>query len=105
MNDVDKLINEYYTPLVEEYDGGVRVLYRGNTSTDGIIWFERAKTGWVKKPIKQNHFIIVDADMTGVLDNISKYHNISEEDYQVIRTSIINRSIKVVNEYFNTDSE
>ena len=101
MLDVEKFINEYFTPRVEEDSRGMKVVYKSKTSTeDGVVWFERAKVGWLKKPIKQNHFIIVDANMDGPLDHLHKYYNLDEGKYNEVRRTIINMSIEIINEYF-----
>jgi hypothetical protein len=104
MDYVEKFINEYFSPQVEEDMRGMKVVYKSKTSMDdGVVWFERAKTGWVKKPIKQNHFIIVDADMGGVLEHLNKYYNLTEEHYPHVRKVIIQMSIDVIDKYFTKE--
>jgi len=104
MDYVEKFINDYFTPQVGEDKRGMKVVYKSKTSTDdGVVWFERAKTGWSRKPITQNHFIIVDADMGGVLEHLNRYYNLSEEEYPMVRRTIIDMSIDVINKHFTKE--
>src|SRR5210317_616462 len=104
MDDVEKFINEFFTPQVAEDKRGMKVVYKSKTSMDdGVVWFERAKKGWNKKPIQQNNFIIVDADMGGVLEHLNKYYNLSEKDYPHVRKTIIEMSIDVIDKHFSKE--
>ena len=104
MDDVEKFINEFFTPQVAEDKRGMKVVYKSKTSMDdGVVWFERAKKGWNKKPIRQNNFIIVDADMGGVLEHLNRYYNLSEENYPHVRKTIIQMSIDVIDKHFTKE--
>lgn len=106
MDYVNKLMDKHFTPMVTEDKRGIKVIFKCDIPIeDGVVWFERAKTGWLKKPIKQNHFIIVDAEMSGLLSFLNSYYNLNEDNYGEVRRMIIDRSIQVVNDYFNTNDE
>jgi hypothetical protein len=65
------------------------------------VFFEFAKKGWSKKPImSKRQFVIVDADMTDVLEFLNRYYNLTEEDYQKVRSTIVNISIECVEKFF-----
>jgi len=102
MDYVEKFIRDNFTPIVSEDKNGMKVIFRSKNSTDdGIVWFERAKVGWIKKPIKQNHYIITNASMEGVLDHLHKYYNLDEGKYNEVRQQIIHMSISIIEDYFS----
>jgi hypothetical protein len=82
---------------------GIKCLFKHNEGIidDGVVFFEFAKTTWSKKPImSKTKFVIVDADMSDVLQFLNKYYNLSEEDYHQVRSTIVNMSIKSVEKFF-----
>lgn len=102
MDYVEKFIRDNFTPIISEDKNGMKVIFRSKNSTDdGIVWFERAKVGWIKKPIKQNHYIITNAYMDGVLDHLHKYYNLDEGKYNEVRQQIIHMSISIIEDHFS----
>jgi len=103
MNYIDKFLNEHFTKVVTEDKNGIKCVFKHNEGhiNDGIVFFEFAKIGWTKKPIlSKRQFVIVDAQMTDVLQFLNKYYNLNEENYHQVRTTIINMSIECVENFF-----
>ena len=50
--------------------------------------------------MSKRQFVIVDADMTDVLEFLNRYYNLTEEDYQKVRSTIVNISIECVEKFF-----
>ena len=106
MNAIEKFLKEQYTQCVVEDKMGIKCLFKHKQglTDDGVVFFEFAKKKWSKKPIlSKRQFVIVDADMSDVLQFLHQYYNLSEEDYSNIRHYIINTSIKKVEEFFGGD--
>jgi hypothetical protein len=53
--------------------------------------------------MNKRQFVIVDADMSDVLQFLHQYYNLSEQDYSNIRHYIINTSIKKVEQFFGEE--
>ena len=103
MTDIEKFLNKEFTQVVTEDKTGIKCLFRHKKSVieDGVGYFEKAKKSWSKKPIiNKRQYVITDANMTDVLEFLSKYFNITEDDYPTIRNYIIKRSIKKVEDFF-----
>ena len=106
MTEIEKFLNEQFTQVITEDKMGIKCLYKHKEGVidDGVVFFEFAKKKWSKKPImNKRQFVIVDADMSDVLQFLHQYYNLSEKDYSNIRHYIINTSIKKVEEFFGGD--
>ena len=103
MDHIEKFLNEKFTKVITEDKNGIKCLFKHNEGIidDGVVFFEFAKKGWSKKTImSKRQFVIVDADMTDVLQFLNKYYNLTEEDYHQVRSTIVNMSIKSVEKFF-----
>ena len=103
MTEIEKFLNKEFTQVITEDKMGIKCLFRHKKSVieDGVIYFEKAKKSWSKKPImNKRQYIITDANMTDVLEFLNKYINITEDDYPTIRNYIIKRSIEKVENFF-----
>ena len=108
MTEIEKFLNEQFTQVITEDKMGIKCLYRHKDRLidDGVVFFEFAKKKWSKKPImNKRQFVIVDADMGDVLQFLNQYYNLSENDYQEIRSLIVNMSIEHVEKFFSPDGE
>lgn len=96
-----KFINENFTPTVSEVNGGMCVILKNNEDIipESKVWFELAKRGWSKKPISNNVFVITDVYVIPLLDFMDKYMGLKEDDYDKVRTSIINYSTETINKH------
>ena len=106
MTEIEKFLNEQFTQVITEDKMGIKCLYRHKDRLidDGVVFFEFAKKKWSKKPImNKRQFVIVDADMGDVLQFLNQYYNLSENDYQEIRSLIVNMSIEHVEKFFSPD--
>ena len=103
MDHIEKFLNEKFTKVITEDKMGIKCLFKHNEGIidDGVVFFEFAKKGWSKKPImSKRQFVMVDADMTDVLQFLNKYYNLTEEDYNHVRSTIVNMSIECVEKFF-----
>jgi hypothetical protein len=103
MTDIEKFLDKEFTQVITEDKTGIKCLFRHKKSIieDGVVYFEKAKKSWTKKPImNKRQYVIVDANMTDVLEFLNKYFNISEKDYPTIRNYITNKSIEKVENFF-----
>ena len=103
MTDIEKFLDREFIQVVTEDMTGIKCLFRHKESIieDGVVYFEKAKKSWTKKPImNKRQYVIVDANMTDVLEFLNKYFNISEKDYPTIRNYITNKSIEKVEDFF-----
>ncbi len=106
MTEIEKFLNEQFTQVITEDKMGIKCLYKHKEGVidDGVVFFEFAKKKWSRKPImNKRQFVIVDADMSDVLQFLHQYYNLSEEDYSNIRHYIINTSIKKVEQFFGEE--
>lgn len=105
MNQYIKFIEENFTPRVSESKNGMCVTLRNNSEVvpDCEVWFERAKKGWSKKPISNNVLVIVDVYVIPLLDFMDKYMGLKEDDYDMVRTSIINYSTETIHKHLHGD--
>ena len=105
MDHIEKFLNEKFTKVITEDKNGIKCLFKHNEGLieDGVVFFEFAKKGWSKKPIvSKRQFIIVDAQMTDVLQFLNRYYNLNEDDYQKVRSTIVNISIESVERFFDS---
>ena len=108
MTEIEKFLNEQFTQVITEDKMGIKCLYKHKEGVidDGVVFFEFAKKKWSKKHImNKRQFVIVDADMGDVLQFLNQYYNLSENDYQEIRSLIVNMSIEHVEKFFSPDGE
>ena len=100
MEQIEKFLQDKFTPTVEEDKDGMKVVFKSNI-TEGTIWFERAKRGWNKKPLSTNTYIIVDADMSHMLEFLNRYYNLTEENYHDVRKLLIDMGMDVMEQHLN----
>lgn len=98
MENIREFIEEHFTPRVNEDSRGMKVIFDSQVG-EGIIWFERAKRGWSKKPLSTNQYIIVDADLTHLLTFLNRYYQINEEHYHDIRRMFIDMGMDVMDKH------
>jgi len=100
MNTIEKFIRDNYTPMIIENKLGMSCLFKHKEGLiddnglidhgcDGVIYFERPKRGWSKKPIISNQqFIMTDADTSDLIDFLSKYYNLDESNFMEVKRII-----------------
>lgn len=105
--DIEKLIDDTHKITLTEDSKGIKVIITpkvGGLNTESVVWMEPAKIGWNKKPIVyRNQYVITDANTTSLMEFLNRYINLSEEDYHTVRRVIINKSIKMVEDYTNKE--
>jgi hypothetical protein len=95
-------IEEHFTPTVREDKLGMKVVLTHNSEVvpECVVWFERAKKGWSRKPIKvKNTYIIVDADLLPLIDFMHKYMGLKEDHYKDLRMSLIHYTMGIIDKH------
>ena len=101
--DMMDYIKKNFTPTVTEDMNGMKVILTNDSEVvpECIIWFEKAKRGWSKKPINTNQYIIVDAYLLPLFEFLTKYMGIEEERYQELRMEVIHYSMDIMDKHLN----
>lgn len=103
MEQIEKFIRDNYTPMITESKLGVTCLFKHKEglTDDSVIFFEFAKKGWSKKPItNKRQYLIVDADTKDLIDFLSNYYNLNEENFNEVRKIIINMGIESLDTFY-----
>ena len=103
MEQIEKFIKENYIPTITESKLGLSCIFKhkDGLTDDSAVFFEFSKKGWSKKPITNNRqYVIVDADTRELLDFLSKYFNLSEEDYNGLRKILVDISIESLDSFY-----
>ena len=100
MEHIRKFIMEKFVPTVDEDKNGMKVIFT-SPITKGEIWFERAKRGWNTKPLSTNTYIIVDCEMTHMLEFLNRYYNLNEDNYHDVRKILIEMGMDVMDKHLN----
>ena len=97
------IVLKYFTPQVEESSNGIILRYvpnRGNVLPEAIVWFHKGKTGFSKKPLSQNVWMMVDCDLKPLHEILHKYFHLSEGDFNITRTTLSTMAYETIQEYF-----
>ena len=100
---IEKFIRENYSPTITESKLGLSCIFKHKEglTEDSVIFFEFAKKGWSKKPIvNKRQYIIVDADTKDLLEFLSNYYNLTEENFMEVRKIIINMGIEALDTFY-----
>ena len=103
MDPIEKFLKDNYTPTITESKLGVTCLFKHKEglTEDSVIFFEFAKKGWSKKPItNKRQYVIVDADTKDLIDFLSNYYNLNEENFNEVRKIIINMGIESLDTFY-----
>ena len=103
MEQIEKFLKDNYTPKITESKLGLSCIFKHKEgiTEDSVIFFEFSKKGWSKKPIvNKRQYVIVDADTRELLDFLSKYFNLTEENYNEVRKIIINMGIDAMDTFY-----
>ena len=103
MEEIETFIRDNYSPMITESKLGMTCLFKhkDGLTDDGVVFFEFAKKQWSNKPImNKRQYVIVDADMRDVLDFLSKYYNLTEDNYNDVRKLIVTMSIEAMDKFY-----
>jgi hypothetical protein len=105
--DIEKFIDRNHKITLTEDSQGIKIIFSpivGGLNTESTIWLTPAKRGWNKKPVMyKNQYIITDANTSNLMEFLNKYINLSEDNYHDIRRVIINKAIKIMEDYTNRE--
>ena len=96
------IVRKYFTPQVDESSNGIILRFvpnRGNVLPEALVWFHRGKTGFSKKPISQNVWVMVDCDLNPLHEILHKYFHLSEGDFNVTRTTLSSMAYETISEW------
>jgi hypothetical protein len=99
MEQIEKFIKESYSPSIGETSKGITCTLKHNDSlTDNvIIYFEFTDKKLSKK---EDKYLIVDTNITDLLEFLSKYYNITEDNHNKVRKIIINMGIESLDKFY-----
>ena len=103
MEQIEKFLKDNYSPTITESKLGMSCIFKHKEglTEDSVIFFEFAKKGWSKKPIQnKRQYVIVDADTRELIDFLSKYYNLTEENYMEVRKIIVNMGIDALDTFY-----
>ena len=103
MEQIEKFLKDNYSPTITESKLGLSCIFKHKEglTEDSVIFFEFAKKGWSKKPIQnKRQYVIVDADTRELIDFLSKYYNLTEENYMEVRKIIVNMGIEAMDSFY-----
>jgi len=96
------IVRKYFTPQVEESSKGIVLKFvpnRGNSLPEAIVWFHKGKTGFNKKPLSQNVWMMVDCDLKPLHELLHKHFHLSEGDFNVTRTTLSSMAYETISEW------
>ena len=103
MEQIEKFLKDNYSPTITESKLGLSCIFKhkDGLTEDSAVFFEFSKKGWSKKPImNKRQYVIVDADTRELIDFLSKYFNLTEEDYNGLRKILIDISIESLDKFY-----
>jgi len=103
MEQIEKFIRESYSPTITESKLGLSCLFKHKEglTEDSVVFFEFAKKEWSRKPIiNKRQYVIVDADTKDLLEFLSNYFNLTEENYMGVRKILIDMSIEALDKFY-----
>jgi len=96
------IVRKYFTPQVDENSNGIILRFvpnRGNSLPEAIVWFHKGKTGFNKKPLSQNVWMMVDCDLKPLHELLHKHFHLNEGDFNVTRTTLSSMAYEAISEW------
>ena len=96
------IVQKYYTPTIDESSNGIILRFvpnRGNSLPEAIVWFHKGKTGFNKKPLSQNVWMMVDCDLRPLHELLHKHFHLSEGDFNITRTTLSSIAYETISEW------
>jgi hypothetical protein len=96
------IVRKYFTPQVDENSNGIILRFvpnRGNSLPEALVWFHKGKTGFNKKPLSQNVWMMVDCDLKPLHELLHKHFHLSEGDFNVTRTTLSSMAYETISEW------
>jgi hypothetical protein len=96
------IVRKYYTPQVDESSKGIILRFvpnRGNVLPEALVWFEKGKVGFNRKPISQNVWMMVDCDLRPLHELLHKHFHLNEGDFNITRTTLSSIAYETISEW------
>ena len=103
MEIIKKFLEDNYTTTITKSKLGLSCIFKHKEelTDDSIVFFEFSKKQWSKKPImNKKQYVIVDADMRDLLEFLSKYFNLSEENFMGVRKILIDMAMDALDKFY-----
>ena len=101
-HNIRKIVQKYYTPQVDESSKGIILRFvpnRGNVLPEALVWFEKGKVGFNRKPISQNVWMMVDCDLRPLHELLHKHFHLNEGDFNITRTTLSSIAYETISEW------
>ena len=101
-NNIRLIVQRYYTPQVDESSKGIILRFvpnRGNVLPEALVWFEKGKVGFNRKPISQNVWMMVDCDLRPLHELLHKHFHLNEGDFNITRTTLSSIAYETISEW------
>ena len=96
------IVQKYYTPQVDESSKGIILRFvpnRGNVLPEALVWFEKGKVGFNRKPLSQNVWMMVDCDLRPLHELLHKHFHLNEGDFNITRTTLSSIAYETISEW------
>jgi hypothetical protein len=96
------IVRKYFTPQVDESSNGIILRFvpnRGNVLPEALVWFHKGKTGFNKKPLSQNVWMMVDCDLRPLHELLHKHFHLNEGDFNITRTTLSSIAYETISEW------
>ena len=96
------IVQKYYTPQVDESSKGIILRFvpnRGNVLPEALVWFEKGKVGFNRKPLSQNVWMMVDCDLRPLHELLHKHFHLNEGDFNITRTTLSSMAYETISEW------
>ena len=96
------IVQRYYTPQVDESSKGIILRFvpnRGNVLPEALVWFEKGKVGFNRKPLSQNVWMMVDCDLRPLHELLHKHFHLNEGDFNITRTTLSSIAYETISEW------
>jgi hypothetical protein len=96
------IVQRYYTPQVDESSKGIILRFvpnRGNVLPEALVWFEKGKVGFNRKPLSLNSWMMVDCDLRPLHELLHKHFHLNEGDFNITRTTLSSIAYETISEW------
>ncbi len=100
---IKEFLDKNFKTFVTKIDENYQVTFQGLGGQEGYITFRPAKKGWNNKPLSQNTYLVGDADMYQVIDNLKLYMSLDEKDIGIVKKTFTDISLNVLEEWLSSN--
>ena len=101
MEEINNFIRSFFTVTIKEKEYGLRTSFISTEGEEGYVILKKGKSGWNKKPIMNNPYVITETNMMGVIQIIDLKYSLDETHYEKIKDIIYDIVYESIGEYLN----